>query len=136
VNEVQFSSSSLAAHIQTGRDGEDVAIRYLLISGYKVWERNVRLGHDEIDIVAFDPEDSVLVFVEVKTRSKESADFRPDLDLTIQKKEKMFRAARTWVTLHNFSGGYRLDVLFVIAGKVQSHIKQLSFEGEEDHHPL
>lgn len=47
--------------------GEEAAARYLAKHGYRVLERNVRLGRTgEIDIVA--RHGTVLVFVEVKSR--------------------------------------------------------------------
>ncbi len=51
-----------------GKSGEDIAVRFLKKSGYKIVERNFsvpRMG--EIDIVALDGE--YVVFVEVRLRS-------------------------------------------------------------------
>ena len=50
-----------------GRDGERIAAWFLIRRGYKIRERNLRLGRFEIDLVAV--RGSWLVFVEVKTRS-------------------------------------------------------------------
>ena len=49
-----------------GRIGETIAAEYLNLIGYGIIERNLRIGRNEIDIVAIDGE--CLVFVEVKTR--------------------------------------------------------------------
>lgn len=49
-----------------GKDGEEIAAKYLLENGFEILERNYQYGHGEIDIVAKD--EGVLVFVEVKTR--------------------------------------------------------------------
>ncbi len=49
-----------------GRIGETIAAGYLRLIGYRIIERNLRIGRNEIDIVAFDGD--CLVFVEVKTR--------------------------------------------------------------------
>ncbi len=49
-----------------GRIGETIAAEYLRLIGYGIIERNLRIGRNEIDIVASDGD--CLVFVEVKTR--------------------------------------------------------------------
>ena len=90
-------AQKLPAHMQVGKDGEDLAVRYILSLGYDVQSRNVRLGHDEIDIVAYDPFDKVMVFIEVKTRAVSDINFRPDLDITFSKKQKLRRSDRAWI---------------------------------------
>ena len=50
--------------------GEDAAVEHLKQKGYKIIERNFRKSHTEIDIIAL--QGSILVFVEVKTRSSSS----------------------------------------------------------------
>lgn len=51
---------------ECGRIGEAIAGQYLTLIGYAIIERNLRIGRNEIDIVASDGD--CLVFVEVKTR--------------------------------------------------------------------
>lgn len=55
-----------------GRKGEDEAAKFLQKKGYKILDRNFQGRQGEIDIVALQPgtkdEDSILVFIEVKTR--------------------------------------------------------------------
>ena len=54
--------------ISFGRQGETLVASQLQESGWRIVERNWRSGrHGEVDIIAIDP-DSVLVFMEVKTR--------------------------------------------------------------------
>ncbi len=116
------------ATIRVGSDGEEMAVRYLRSLGYDVRGRNLKLGRDEIDILAFDPVDGVLVFAEVKSRAKSSDDFRPDLNLDARKKIALRRAARKWVAQHAYEGGYRLDLVCIAAGQVVDHWKELSWE--------
>lgn len=52
-----------------GSEGEDIAAKYLAEKGFEIIERNYFAGHGEIDIIAIDPRDNYLVFVEVKTRN-------------------------------------------------------------------
>lgn len=111
----------LPAHIEEGRRGEEVALFYLARQGYQIKARNVRFGKDEIDIVAFDPRDCVLVFVEVKTRSRFKSDYHPVLNVTRWKRVAMSRAARRYVHEKKWDAGYRLDVVCVIDGRVTQH---------------
>ncbi len=52
-----------------GSEGEDLAAKYLTEKGFEIIERNYFSGHGEIDIIANDPRDNYLVFVEVKARN-------------------------------------------------------------------
>ncbi len=95
-----------------GSLGEARAVRHLRNRGMTVLGRNVRLGRDEIDVVAFDPFEKVIAFVEVKTRTRDS-DYHPSLNMTAKKRRRMLRAARRWVSNHGYDGGYRLDAAYV-----------------------
>ncbi len=50
-----------------GKLGENLACDYLINLGYSIVGRNLKVHHKELDIVAFDQDN--LVVVEVKTRS-------------------------------------------------------------------
>ncbi len=70
-----------------GRRGEDLAVRHLEASGYRILERNYRTRIGEIDIIAREGE--TLVFVEVKSRRsdrfggpKGAVDFRKRMKLS------------------------------------------------------
>jgi Holliday junction resolvase-like predicted endonuclease len=96
--------------------------------GYEIRGNNVRLGRDEIDLLAFDSGDSVLVFCEVKTRSKKSCDYPAEMSAGFRKCAKLRRSARRWIEEHEFDGGYRLDLICVEGGRVTEHVKELSWE--------
>lgn len=51
-----------------GRVGEDLVVKYLISKKYIILNRNYRLGHLEVDIIASLKKE--LVFFEVKTRHK------------------------------------------------------------------
>ena len=111
-----------------GAKGEREAAKYLLSLGYELREENVRVGpHDEIDCIAFDPEDRVIVFVEVKARTAESDDFHPELNMTPRKRTALTRAARRWVARKKYEGGYRLDLVCVANGVVLEHLKEIEW---------
>lgn len=54
---------------KTGDEGEELAVKMLISKGYEIIKRNYRYGKGEIDIVAKDPNEEGLVFVEVKSRT-------------------------------------------------------------------
>ncbi len=59
------------SNISIGKNGEEIAEKYLIKNGYKIVEKNKRFSHlCEIDIIALDK--NTLVFVEVKTRTTQS----------------------------------------------------------------
>ena len=58
---------------ELGKRGEELALRFLKRSGYRIIERNYVCKMGEMDIIA--QEKDTLVFVEVKTRT--SLDFGP-----------------------------------------------------------
>ena len=68
-----------------GTEGERMAEQYLVGKGYKILERNYRAGRSEIDLIA--TKEDVLVFVEVKTRSR--LDFGMPEDWVDEKKAEM-----------------------------------------------
>ncbi|OIO54398.1 hypothetical protein AUJ46_03640 [Candidatus Peregrinibacteria bacterium CG1_02_54_53] len=111
-----------------GLKGEEIATQYLVSIGYNILGRNVRIGRDEIDIVARDPVDDVVVFAEVKTRSRDSKDFPPGLNIHWYKKQRLIRSARMWVNAHHYDRGYRMDLVSVAEGKVIEHLKELDWE--------
>ncbi len=109
-----------------GRKGEEIAERRLRLLGYRILERNVRLDRDEIDLLAYDPTDRVLAFIEVKARSRRGYD--PAIALTPRKRAAMSRAARTWMEREQLGEiGYRLDLVCVEAGRVTQHLKDLAW---------
>ncbi len=118
-----------AKHLLLGLQGEELASAYLTSIGYDVRQRNIRQGRDEIDILAHDPEDDVLVFVEVKTRTQKTQEgFVPEKNATPNKRRILRRAVRRWVADHGYDGGYRIDLVCVLEGKVTNHFKELAWD--------
>lgn len=52
-----------------GRWGEEIAAQYMEQKGWYIRNRDWHFGHFDIDLVCIDEDDTMLVFVEVKTRS-------------------------------------------------------------------
>ncbi|MBD3178154.1 MAG: YraN family protein [Candidatus Latescibacteria bacterium] len=76
-------------NVDAGGSGEEIAARYLLLSGYRILERNYRAGRLEIDIIA--ERDRCLVFAEVKMRR--SSTFGSALESILPKKLDRIRDA-------------------------------------------
>lgn len=112
-------------HLHVGHRGEVLAVAYLQEKNYKIYDTNVRLGRDEIDIIAYDPDMRMIVFVEVKTRKRYDPDFLPALGMTPRKKRAMRRAAWKWMERQKYDAPWRMDVVFVIDSKIWRHIRQM-----------
>lgn len=115
----------LVPHLLIGIRGEDTACDYLRRLGYEIRGRNVCIVRDEIDIIARDPTDDVLVFAEVKSRVEFQHDYPPELRADWKKLRKLRRSARRWVANNDYDGGYRLDLICIADGKVTAHFKEL-----------
>src|SRR5213080_5155617 len=100
-------------HLRRGAQGETLACRFLRRKGYKILYRNFK-GHSggEIDIVCRD--NDTLVFVEVKTRTRE--DFGRPLEAVDRAKQKRIsRGALAWLRmLENPDILFRFDVVEVM----------------------
>ena len=106
-------SPSRPEHLRLGSRGEKLACRFLRRSGYKVLYRNFRgRTGGEIDIVCRD--DDTLVFVEVKTRTRE--DFgRPFEAINRDKRKRISRGGLAWLRLLDDPDIlFRFDVVEVI----------------------
>lgn len=77
-----------------GKEGEDIAAKFLVENGFEILERNYHYGHGEIDIVAKD--NGVLVFVEVKTRK--NLEFgEPEYAITKRKIQQVKKMAELYL---------------------------------------
>jgi putative endonuclease len=74
--------------------------------------RNVRLGVDEADIVALDPDGPTLVLIEVKTRA--SARIDPVDSVDARKRHRLRRAAARLKSRMTDDVPIRIDVIAII----------------------
>ena len=97
-------------HLEFGAAGEDAAVKYLESKGWRIIARNVKVGRGELDIVAADGGE--LVIVEVRTRR--IGRLSPaETTVGPVKVRRIIRAARTYVDRIAFSGAWRIDVVAV-----------------------
>ena len=95
-----------------GREGEQLAGRWLVRHGFRVLATNWRHGRSEIDIVA--REKSTIVFVEVKTR-RLGPGGRPAEAVSGKKRHRLFRVAAAWIALHpGECGEFRFDIIEIV----------------------
>ena len=106
-------SSSPPRHLRLGTRGEKLACQFLKRSGYKILYRNFRgRTGGEIDVVC--REGDTLVFVEVKTRTRE--DFgRPFEAIDRDKRKRISKGGLAWLRLLDDPDIlFRFDVVEVI----------------------
>jgi len=102
-----------ADHLRLGRWGEKKAARYLRKQGMRLLGKRVRVGkHDEIDLLA--RTDTLLIVIEVKTRSKEG--LRPAKDAVDREKQiRLNRAALAYARRCTpRPEGIRFDIVEVV----------------------
>lgn len=102
-----------AQHLERGTRGESLAARYLSQKGFRILERNWRYQHLEIDLIASDGDD--LVIVEVKTRKEEDPSL-PE-ELIPQKKQRyIIEAAEAYIRQNEIDRETRFDVIIIHTG--------------------
>jgi putative endonuclease len=116
------STASKTEHsAELGAAGEEAAANFLRIRGYQIIARNFKtpIGRNrkgvaitgEIDIIAL--KDSVICFVEVKTRA--AINSTPEDQVTLQKQRQITRTVRTYQKLFSLDGQeIRFDVISII----------------------
>jgi len=110
----------MAKKDELGRRGEDVAAEYVEAQGMRVLERNWRCREGEIDVVALDGGD--VVVVEVKTRT--GTGFGHALEaVTPAKLARLRRLAAAWCREHPSATerGLRIDVVGITVERCAGH---------------
>ena len=98
-------------HIETGKWGEAEAIRLLKRTGMEILDVNWKFLHLEIDIVARDRNE--IVVVEVKTRQS-SEHGEPETFVNRPKQRKLIRAANYYLEHHRLKEEVRFDVIGIL----------------------
>lgn len=108
-----------------GQDGESKAAAYLASLNYQILDQNVRLKHQEIDLIALDQETDELVFVEVKTRGS-SFFGNPSQAVNKIKLRSMQYVAGAYRRARGFRNDYRFDIISILPGKIE-HFKNITW---------
>ncbi|MDR1861202.1 MAG: YraN family protein [Bacteroidales bacterium] len=96
---------------ETGRHGEALARRYLEGIGYRILDTNWHAGHCELDIVAMD--NAELVIVEVKTR-RDTRFGNPDDAVNPLKISRLITAAEAYIERKKLDCETRFDVISIV----------------------
>ena len=104
----------MAKHNELGKLGEQAAYEYLLSKGYRIIARNWRFIHKEVDIIAYDNDE--LVIIEVKTRSSNSSEWEHPRDsITSGKIRFLILAAEKYIIQNKIDNNTRFDLICCIA---------------------
>ncbi|WP_299059062.1 YraN family protein [uncultured Polaribacter sp.] len=112
----------MAQHNELGKEGEKIAIDFLLKKGYKILETNYRYLKAEVDIIAKKGE--TLVAVEVKTRSSDY--FENPQDAVNDKKIKLIVSATDYyVNDKDLDVEVRFDIIAILIKNNKTKIEHL-----------
>ncbi len=122
----------MSKHLELGKQGEEIATKFLSKKGHQILETNWRYRKSEIDIIT--RHEDVLIFVEVKTRSDDYYG-RPESFVTDRKRALMIDAAGAYMEEIGHDWEIRFDVISIIyhnhAHQSIDHFKDAFFPGLE-----
>ena len=104
----------MGAHNELGKVGEEEAVKYLELQGYRIRHRNWRSKRYELDIVAV--KDGILVFIEVKTR-RNNLYGEPENAVNRHKIWHLVSCADTYVKCYHLDMPSRFDVISLVGTK-------------------
>lgn len=117
-----------------GQMGENSAAEYLESKGYHILERNLYIGHKEVDIIA--ENDKYLVFIEVKTRRQlpdsEAIFGTPATAVDAKKKQNLVSAAEDYIKKNGCDKIPRIDVIEVFIHPFSEEYKVLDMRHYEN----
>ena len=96
---------------ELGKKGEEIAVGYLKKEGYQIFERNWFYDHKEIDIIAKQGEE--IVIVEVKTREGDYFE-EPWEAVSTKKIRNLVEAADAWLIYKQVDLETRFDVISIV----------------------
>ncbi|MFD2517566.1 YraN family protein [Salinimicrobium flavum] len=112
----------MAVHNELGKEGEELAVAFLVEQGYKIVVRNFRYQKAEVDIIA--RKQNVLAVIEVKTRS--TPDFGDPQDFVKKKQiNQLVKAIDFFVNDHELDVNVRFDIVAIIKNKAGTRIEHL-----------
>ncbi len=112
----------MAQHNELGKEGEQKALQMLQVKGYTILETNWRQQKDEVDIIAKDHDE--LVIVEVKTRSTDYFG-NPEEAVTPRKARNLIRAAEAYIEINDLDTDVRFDIVSIILTKEKMVINHI-----------
>ena len=92
--------------------GEAEAAKMLEKKGFRIVERNWRMGHLEVDLIAESKKE--IVFAEVKARTTTFGDIRPEEYVDENKKRRMIAAANAYIKYRQIDQTPRFDIIGIL----------------------
>ncbi len=112
----------MAQHNDLGKEGEKLALDYLLAQGYQILEKNYTCLKAEVDVIAL--KENTLIAVEVKTRSSDY--FGDPQDFIHPKKiKRLLLAIDQYVLEKDLDVTVRFDVIAIVKQKKAFQIEHL-----------
>lgn len=112
----------MAQHNELGKEGEKMAVSFLIKNGYTIRETNYRFHKAEVDIIA--QKDAILAVIEVKTRSTDY--FGDPQDFVKPKKIKLLVGAiDDYVIKNDLDVEVRFDIIGIIKNKKGTRLEHL-----------
>jgi putative endonuclease len=108
---VPQSTQTMSKHLETGRQGEQLAASFLESKGFRVAATNYRFLKAEIDLIV--ATEKLLVFVEVKTRSG-TAYGMPEAAVSARKAKLIVSAAEQYIQEIDWTYEIRFDIVSVL----------------------
>lgn len=113
-----------------GKQGEEIAARFLAARAYTVMARNVHYRGGEIDIVAYDRTRREWVFVEVKARANRMFGW-PEEGVDARKKQRWRHASSRYRAEHQEVDAYRFDIIAVELDHSRNHAQVVHYKNIE-----
>jgi putative endonuclease len=105
-----YFDKDMAQHIELGKQGEQLAVNWLIEKGYSILHRNWRYGKYELDIIATN--NGLLHVVEVKVRSSTTFGF-PEINVSKKKFNSVKSGAEEFLFLHPQYQNIQFDILSI-----------------------
>ena len=112
----------MAEHNKLGREGEAIAVDYLKKKGYAILALNWRYRQYELDIVAQDGDE--LVIVEVKSRSVNYL-LAPEDAVSNRKIRHIVSGADAYIKVNDVALSARFDVITIVIGSGKPAIEHI-----------
>ena len=99
-----------------GTFGETKACEYLVEKSFEILHKNYRVGHLEVDIIAYQPSTKKIHFIEVKTRTSKSFGL-PEESISQKKMDNLKRAAVFFLEQNTQYTNIQFDVFAITIHK-------------------
>ena len=113
----------MAQHNELGKEGEKIAVDFLIKNEYIIREKNWRFGRAEIDIIA--QKGDTLAIVEVKTRTTDWFG-DPQEFVTDKKRKLLIGAAHEYVIANDLDVEVRFDIIAIVIASKSTTIDHIA----------